>query len=91
MSNPSGDRGEGEIADYTAAIELPGAPVGQVAPALYNRGVAKGERGDNEGAIADYTAAIELPGVQPEIVETAHQSRKILKGSTDPDDGENLT
>ncbi|HWY73418.1 MAG TPA: protein kinase, partial [Burkholderiaceae bacterium] len=40
-----GDR-DGAIADYTTAIGLPHAPAEQVAKALYNRGFAKGERGD---------------------------------------------
>ena len=57
-------RGErdGKIADYTAAIDLPGAPPELVAKALNNRGVTRGERGDSDGEIADYTAASALPG-----------------------------
>ena len=44
------------MADYTRVIEqLPGAPVEQVAQALYNRGVTRGQKGDTEKALADYT------------------------------------
>jgi hypothetical protein len=39
------------IADYTAAIELPGAPAEQVVKALVNRGVTKAQQGDKRGAI----------------------------------------
>ena len=53
-----------ELADYTRLIEqLPGAPVEQVAKALYNRGVTWGQKGDTDKALADYTRVIEqLPG-----------------------------
>lgn len=51
-------------ADWTALIDLPGAPVAQVALALLNRGVTWGEMGDTDKALADYTRLIEqLPGV----------------------------
>ncbi len=78
-----GQRGDSdsEIADYTATIELPGAPLEYVAMALYNRGVTKGQRGDSDGAIADYTAAIELPpGAPPEQVAMALYNRGLTRG-----------
>jgi tetratricopeptide (TPR) repeat protein len=67
-----GARGDsdGQIADYTAAIELPGAKPEHVALALAYRGFAKFHLGDSDGEIADYTAAIELPGAPPE--QAAH-------------------
>jgi hypothetical protein len=66
------------MADYTAAIELPNAPAEQVAQALYNRGVRKGERGDSDGAIADYTAAIELPNAPAEVIEAVQRATRQL-------------
>jgi hypothetical protein len=48
---------EGEIADYTATVELDGALPGQVAMALVNRGATKGMLGDTEGEIADGLSA----------------------------------
>jgi tetratricopeptide (TPR) repeat protein len=71
---------QGEIADYTATIGLPGAAPDQVAHALYNRGVRKGKLGDTQGEIADYTAAVELPGAPPDQVATALVNRGVRKG-----------
>jgi len=48
-------------ADCTRMVELPGAPVAQVAIALLTRGLAHGRSGRTEEEIADYTRAIELP------------------------------
>jgi tetratricopeptide (TPR) repeat protein len=61
----------GAIADYTAVVELEGAPAQKVAWALVNRGVTKGELGDCEGAITDYTAVVNLMGARPEEVAKA--------------------
>ena len=84
-----GQRGdsEGEIADYSAAIDLPGAPPEQVAKALYNRGFTKGQRGDTDGEIDDYSAAIDLPGTPPEWVANALYNRGIAKGQRGDTDG----
>jgi tetratricopeptide (TPR) repeat protein len=72
-----GQQGKSEeaIADYTRAIELPGAPAEPVANALVNRGVVRGQQGKSEEAIADYTRAIELPGAPAEQVANALVNR----------------
>ena len=50
------------IADYSRAIELPDAPVGQVADALRHRGWIYSQEGKTiEEKMADYSRAIELP------------------------------
>ena len=69
-----------EIADFTAVIDLPGAPVEQVAKALFNLGVRHGQAGDPQCAIADYTAAIDLPGAPVQQVAMALLSRGITHG-----------
>lgn len=76
-----GQRGdvEGEIADYTSAIELEGAPSGQVAMALANRGVVKVRRGDVEGSITDFTAAIDLQDAPTEYIALALFNRGNAK------------
>ena len=51
----------GELADYTAVLDLPDAPVEQQGQALFNRGVAKRQQGDSAGELADYTAVLDLP------------------------------
>ncbi len=62
---------EKEMDDYTAVIDLPGAPVEQVALALLYRGFAYGELGDTQRSIDDYTAVIDLPGAPVEQVGLA--------------------
>ena len=62
---------KGAINDYTAVIELEGAPRDLVALALVNRGVVKGRQGDSQGALADYTAVIELEGAPKDEVARA--------------------
>jgi len=68
------------IADYTRAIELPGAPPERVALALVCRGGARGRAGRTAEAIADYTRAIELPNAPPERVALALFSRSDANG-----------
>ena len=65
----------GAIADYTAAVELEGAPGELVATALVNRGITRGQQGDMPGAIADYTVAVELEGAPRELVAKALVNR----------------
>lgn len=74
------DDGAGAIADFTAVIELPGAPVAQAARAFFSRGVAKGKSGDTAGEVADYTAVIELPGAPTDHVAKALVNRGVTKG-----------
>ena len=58
-------------------IDLPGAPVEQVAKALFNRGVGHSQAGDPQRAIADFTAVIDLPGAPVEQVAKALQYRGV--------------
>jgi tetratricopeptide (TPR) repeat protein len=78
----------GELADYNAVIELPGAQVDHVARALVNRGIRKGQTGDVAGKLADYTAAIQLPGAPVNQVATALVHRGITKGEAGDRTGE---
>jgi len=66
------------LADYTAVIELQGAPTEQMAKALFNRGVTHGQLGDSEKAIADCTAVIELQGAPTEQMAMALVYRGVL-------------
>jgi len=79
---------DGEVEDYTAVIELEGAPRHGVAIAMYDRGVRRGEQGDREGAIADYTAVVELEGVPTDLVAQALFGRGVIKGDQGDMDGE---
>ena len=69
-----------EVADYTAVIGLPGAPVESVAMALLNRGVTHGQSADPQRAVADYTAVIGLPGVRIDLVAMALFNRGVAHG-----------
>ena len=71
---------EKAIADYTAAIDLPGTPIEHVAKALYSRGIIYGQLGDTQRAIDDYTAVIELPGISVEQVAMALVNRGVAHG-----------
>ncbi len=79
---------QGEITDYTAAIELEGAPKDFVAWAFVIRGAAKGQLGDEQGVIADWTAAVELHGAPKESIVHALVNRGVAKGHLDDASGE---
>jgi tetratricopeptide (TPR) repeat protein len=69
-----------ELEDYTATIDLPGAPPDRVARALVNRGVAYGRRGrpgDSENEIMDYTAAMNFSGAPADQIAMALFNRGI--------------
>ncbi|MGM9489550.1 hypothetical protein [Ideonella sp. YS5] len=68
------------IADYTAAIELPGASVNQVAKALLHRGHSRYGHGDGDAAVADWTAAIKLAGASSELAARALVCRGAVMG-----------
>jgi len=66
-----GDRGK-EIADYTAVIELPGAPVEQIAKALYSRGVTHFQNSRKPESKSDFDALIRLSEAPMEQLADAH-------------------
>lgn len=82
----SGDA-ERARADWTALIDLPGAPVERVAWAFHNRGITWVEKGDLDRALADYTRVIEqLPGAPAGQVAMALVNRGLAwrqKGALD--------
>jgi hypothetical protein len=69
---------QGEVTDYTNAIELAGAPAEQVATTLIYRAVTRWQRGDKGGAIADYTAVTALSGAPPGLVAEARKRLKSI-------------
>ncbi len=82
MRGQAGDV-EHEIADYTAAIDVPDAPAEQRAWARYNRGIAyglRGQAGDVERALADCTAVIDMPDANAEQRARARVNRCIAYG-----------
>jgi tetratricopeptide (TPR) repeat protein len=57
---------EGEIGDYTAAVELKGAPAEAVAGALTRRGSVHHNLGRYEEALKDFTLSLEIPDLPKE-------------------------
>ena len=70
---------QGAIADYTAVIELEGAPKEKVAKALVGRSGGKEQLGEAQSAIADCTAVIEMEGASKEQRAWALVSRGSAK------------
>ncbi len=54
---------QGAIADYTAVVELPGAPPEHVAKALVNRGIAYGSAENHQKALEDCEAALAVTDI----------------------------
>ena len=61
-----------EIADFTAVIDLPGAPVEQVAKALQYRGVTYFQNSRKQESQADFEALIRLAEAPLENIAEAH-------------------
>jgi hypothetical protein len=66
------------IADFTRAIDLPGAPTEQVARAIVSRGFVYNQTGRSGEAIADFTRAVEAPDAPIELTALA---RGCLSGA----------
>ena len=80
---------EAAIVDWTQVVELSGAPVEQIAQALYNRGVTWGQKGESDKALADYTRVIEeLPGAPVEQIAQALNNRGVTWGQKGESDKE---
>ena len=61
-----------EIADYTAVIDLPGAPAKHVAKALLNRGLAHLSNGRKKESRSDFETLIRLRQTPVETIAYAH-------------------
>ena len=62
---------DGAIEEYSAAVGISDAPVGQVARARLGRGFAYGETGQPDKAVAEFTAVEHLAGTPTELVAQA--------------------
>jgi hypothetical protein len=60
-------------------VELPGAPLEDVAAALLDRGVMRGQLDDMVAAIDDCTRVVELPGAPSVLVTSALVNRAFLR------------
>jgi hypothetical protein len=69
----------GALADYTAAIELPGARPEDRAASLNNRGVIRMNMRNYDGAKADFYAVMAMKDVPEDIRKTAADNFDIVK------------
>jgi tetratricopeptide (TPR) repeat protein len=72
---------EQAVTDLTTVLNLAGAPVEQVAAALFNRGLVYGKQGQLEKEVEDYTRLIDgLAGAPVEQVAAALFNRGVAYG-----------
>lgn len=64
---------EGAIFDYTAVIEMKGAPEDVVAMALLNRALAYSRAHHDDKAGADLERVINMPGASKQVIHAAHE------------------
>ena len=68
------------LSDYSAVVEMPGAPGDQKAWAVFNRGIVRGHKGDIELALSDYSSVLELPDASIEQKACALVNRGFRYG-----------
>jgi hypothetical protein len=66
------------VADFTAVVDMPGAPARDRAIAHNQRAHRYRETGETERALADYAAVVEIPGAPDDERATAHANRGWL-------------
>lgn len=73
---------EGAIADYSAAIELKGAPEDVIGMALLNRALAYSREHDEDKASADLARVLAMPGATAQVKDAAHEKLHRMKRRT---------
>ncbi len=79
----AGDRDlDGAIDDYTAVVEMKGAPPDVVAMALLNRALAYSRVHDDTKATIDLDRVIAMPGATQQVIDAAHEKLHRMKRRT---------
>ena len=79
----AGDRDlEGAIDDYTAVVDMKGAPTDVVAMALLNRALAYSRVHDDTKATIDLDRVIAMPGATQQVIDAAHEKLHRMKRRT---------
>jgi hypothetical protein len=79
----AGDRDlEGAIDDYTAVVEMKGAPPDVIAMALLNRALAYSRVHDDAKATIDLDRVIAMPGATQQVIDAAHEKLHRMKRRT---------
>jgi hypothetical protein len=73
---------EGAIEDYTAVIDLKGAPPDVIAMALFNRALAYSHEHDDTKATADLDRVLAMPGATQKVISAAHEKLHRMKRRT---------
>ncbi len=75
---------EGAIADYTAVVDMKGAPEDVVAMALLNRALAYSRCHDDDKASVDLDRVLAMPGASKQVVDAAHEKLHRMKRRVTP-------
>ncbi len=76
----AGDRDlDGAIADYTAVVDMKGAPEDVVAMALLNRALAYSRSHDDDKAAEDLARVLTMPGATKQVIDAAHEKLHRMK------------
>ena len=76
---------EGAIADYSAVVEMKGAPEDVVGMALLNRALAYSRHHDDEKMDADLAMVLAMPGATAQVKDAAHEKlHRMKRRSTKP-------
>ncbi len=76
----AGDRDlDGAIADYTAVVDMKGAPQDVIAMALLNRALAYSRNHDDEKAGEDLDRVLAMPGATKQVTDAAHEKLHRMK------------
>lgn len=70
---------EGAIADYTAVVEMKGAPEDVIAMALLNRALAYSRAHDDDKAGEDLDRVLTMEGASKQVIDAAHEKLHRMK------------
>jgi hypothetical protein len=73
---------QGAIADYTAVIDLKGAPPDVIAMALFNRALAYSREHNDTKATADLDRVLAMPGATRKVISAAHEKLHRMRRRT---------
>jgi len=73
----------GAIADYTAVVDMKGAPEDVMAMALLNRALAYSRAHDDDKAGDDLDRVLHMKGASKQVVDAAHEKLHRMKRRSD--------
>jgi hypothetical protein len=73
---------EGAIEDYTAVVNMKGAPADVIAMTLLNRALAFSRLHDDRKATEDLERVMSMPGATQQVIDAAHEKMHRMKRRT---------